>query len=366
VLALAATGVVLWSVIAETPTPPEAQPFPDAHEYADGARRIAGGEGYVTYVHDARPQPPRYPPGFSLALSPFQTVAGNVQRGATFYALFYVLAAVAAAWALGGPAAATVAAILVGISPFARYSSTVVMADALTAALTTAMLIPLRRPSAPGARLGGALGGILVTMRLTSLAALGALVTALPRRWIKSAVLLAVPALIGLALFQWATFGSPTETGYSYWGVSKGTLALKHATRPHPRGDGPFVVADKLDGKLLKWTCPCPTGGPQARLSNIAFYPLVILGLFWIFAPPLLTLPGLVYAWQRRRDPIGRFALALVFLSLVPFVLYFYQGARFMAAPATVLLVLSSVAAVEWVTQLAAPARRLASRRAPA
>jgi hypothetical protein len=361
ILALAATAVVLWSVIAESPR--ASQPFPDAHEYADAANQIAHGRGYVTYIYSGQPQPPRYPPGFSLALSPFETIGHNVQHGAAFYALFYVLVTVAAAWALGGPGAALLVAILVGVSPFARYSATVVMADAATAGLTAAMLIALRRPTEPGARLGGAMGGILVAMRLTSVAALGALFVALPRRFLKSAVLLALPALIGLALFQWATFGSPTDTGYSYWGVAGGTMSASHITEAHPRGDGPFVIADKLDGKLLRWTCPCPYGGPQAGMSNIVFYPLVILGLFWIFAPPLLTLPGLVYAWRRRREPIGRFALSLLVLSLVPFVLYFYQGARFMAAPATVLLVLSGVALSDWITRLVA---RFAPRLVPA
>jgi hypothetical protein len=78
-------------------------------------------------------------------------------------------------------------------------------------------------------------------------------------------------------------------------------------------------------------------------MSNLTFYPALLASLFWIFSPPLVPLLGLVYAWRHRRDAVGRYTLVVVALTFVVFLFYHYQGARFMAAPATLLVVLASV-----------------------
>ena len=54
--------------------------------------------------------------------------------------MFYVLVAVVAAWVLGGPIAGVLAALLVGISPFARDAAGLVLSDAFIATLTVFML----------------------------------------------------------------------------------------------------------------------------------------------------------------------------------------------------------------------------------
>ncbi len=73
--AVVATALVVWLALTTVARPLDQQPFPDSHEYADAARHLAAGDGYVTTVHGDGPRPPRYPPGFSLALVPFAASA---------------------------------------------------------------------------------------------------------------------------------------------------------------------------------------------------------------------------------------------------------------------------------------------------
>jgi 4-amino-4-deoxy-L-arabinose transferase-like glycosyltransferase len=354
-------GLVCLALIVHVERAPERplaqQPFPDALEYADSARSLARGDGFFTHVHQGSRQPPRYPPGYPLALAPFAAAGSyprDVQLGAKAYAMFYVLVAVVAAWTLGGPLAAIFAALLVGTSPFARDAAGLVMADAFVAALTVLSLPLLAFATRSGARLAGAATGLAMLARLTAGINLIALLVTWPRKSVKTVVLYAVPALVGLALLQWAMFGSPSKTGYDYWGVSGQTFALDNATSERTSREGPFIIADRLDGELVDFVCPCRTGGAQASLPNVTFYPLLLVGAFWVFSPPLIPLLGLLYAWRRRRDPVGRYALALTALSLLVFVFYFFQGTRFMAGAATVLTVLGSV----WLAELADRLRR--------
>jgi len=193
------------------------------------------------------------------------------------------------------------------------------------------------------------LAGLLVTIRLNAVTSLLALLTATKKHMRMRVALLALPAILGLAALQWATFGNPLTTGYSYWQLEHHSFAGSYLLDDSPRGDGPYIFDDLLHGRLLDWACPCGAGGPQASLPNLAFYPFLLLGAFWIFAPPLWTIPGIWYAWRNRRDPVGSYALVLVGSTLLLFVFFFYQAARFMAAPATVLLVLSSVTMAMWL-----------------
>jgi len=69
--------------------------------------------------------------------------------------------------------------------------------------------------------------------------------------------------------------------------------------------------------------------------------------------PPLVPLVGLWYAIRERRTPVGRYALVLLATTVVLFMLYRFQGARFVAGPATVLVVLAAVAASNGMMWLA-------------
>jgi 4-amino-4-deoxy-L-arabinose transferase-like glycosyltransferase len=351
-LATLACATALVYVERAPERPLAQQPGPDADEYADSARSLAHDKGFYTYLYKGSRQPPRYPPGYPMALAPFAAIGSyprDVQRGAKFWAILYVLVAIVAAWVLGGPAAGVLTALFVSVSPFARDAAGLVMSDVFVAGMTIMILPLLGRPATrTGARLAGLATGLATLARLTAGINLIALLAAWPRRFYKPVLLFALPLLIGLALLQWAMFGSPLKTGYSYWGVSGHFFSLSYATSDSVVREGPWIFPDRLNGELLNWVCPCQLGGPQASLPNLTFYPLLLAGLFWVFSPPVVPLLGLVYAWRRRREPVGRYALVVTALSLLVFEFYFYQGTRFMAGPAAVLTVLASV----WLAEL--------------
>src|SRR6185295_12666435 len=178
---LLALAFALGPVYAIGPRPLNRQPSPDAQEYADAARHLAAGDGYVTTIYRGEPRPPRYPPGFSLALAPFALVGSypaNVQLGSKLYAMLYLIVTLVAAWVVAGPLAAAVAVALVGSSPFAVRYASLVMSDAFAAALAVGALALVHRASMP--RLGGAglLSGGLVLVRLTGVLTAVALVLA--------------------------------------------------------------------------------------------------------------------------------------------------------------------------------------------
>jgi 4-amino-4-deoxy-L-arabinose transferase-like glycosyltransferase len=361
VLTALTCAVVLLNVERAPEQPLAQQPFPDAAEYADSAHSLAHDKGFYTYVHSGSRQPPRYPPGYPMALAPFAAIGSyprDVQRGAKFWAMTYVVIAVFAAWILGGPFAGLITALLVGFSPFARDSAGLVLSDAFVAALTVLMLPLLKVITRSGARLGGAATGLATLARMTAGITLVGLLVALPRRSYKSVLLFAVPSLVGLGILQWLMFGSPFKTGYSYWGVSGHFFSLSYLTSNTVIREGPFIFPDRLNGQLLNWVCPCQIGGPQDSLPNLTFYPLLLAGIFWVFSPPIVPLLGLVYAWRRRGDAIGRYTLIVTVLTLLIFEIYYYQGARFMAGPATLLVVMASV----WLAELAG---KLGRRVAP-
>ncbi len=116
-------------------------------------------------------------------------------------------------------------------------------------------------------------------------------------------------------------------------------MSAAYLTSADTYRERPFIFPDRLEQ-----VCGCGVEGADASPANLPFYPLVLAGVIWIFSPPLVPLVGLVYAWRRRRDPVGRYALVVTGLSLLLFWCYRFQGARFVAGPATVLTVLASVA----------------------
>lgn len=328
------------------------QPFPDSAEYASSARSLARDEGFYTFIYKGRLQPPRYPPGYPMALAPFAAVGSyphNVQRGAKFWAMLYVLVAVIAAWVLGGPVAGALVAVFVGVSPFARDSAGLVLSDTFGAMLTVLVLPLLRNPTRSGARLAGAASGLATIVRLTAGVNLVGLLVALPRLRLKTALLLAVPFLVELGLLQWLIFGGPLSTGYSYWGVASHVFSLSYATGDSVIHEGPFIFPDHLNGHLLDFVCPCQIGGPQGSMSNLSFYPALLSGLFWVYSPPLIPLIGLAYAWRQRREAISRYTLTVTGLTLLILLFYRFQGTRFLAAPETLLIVLAGV----WLAELA-------------
>ena len=347
--AVITTALVVGVVLTAEPRGLDQQPFPDSHEYADVARHLAAGEGYLTTVHDNLAQPPRYPPGFSLMLVPFAafggTYPGSVLGATHWFGVVYVLGAAATAWLLGGPIAAGVAAALVGTAPFAIESASLVMADALVTAITVLVAGLLQRRTFAPAAVAAVLTGGLGLLRLSALAAVPALVLTLPAGVVRRTAAYLLPGILVLAVFQWTTFGSPLRTGYDYWLPNLRMFEADYALR-RPMGDTPTMVGDMLNGQLLGWLCPCADdGGPLTQLPNLLFYPAVIFGPFWIFAPPGVGLLGFAYALWHWREPAARFTVWLTILTWSVLAVYVFQAARLAAAPAVLLAVYAAVAA---------------------
>jgi hypothetical protein len=160
------------------------------------------------------------------------------------------------------------------------------------------------------------------------------------RRWLIVAIL----PILALGVFQFVSFGSPFKTGYHYWLSGVDTVDPSYLMRTDLHSEEPLILRDVLQGRLMEWMCPCSPGGPQASLPSLLFYPLVLLGVFWIFAPPLTTIPGLFYIWRNRRSSHCKFALYTLVFSLATYFFYFHQASRFMVVPATTLIVFSGVA----------------------
>ena len=332
------------------------QPFPDAQEVAEVTWRMVHGQGYTITLHGTGPLPPRYAPGYPIALAPFALVGrefpGRIPRGAAFYAALYVVAVCLAAWTMGGPAAGALAALAVGISPFARDMARMVMSDAFAAALTMLLIPLLHKPTRNRALWAGLLAGSLVAVRLPMVLNLAALFVALPRSLWSRAILAATIPLAAYAVFNHFTYGGPFTTGYHHW-VHVKNLSLDYVTTELMR-EGPGVTPDALEGWIVKLIDRRPSsswswGGPQNDFPNYIFYPAVLGGVFWVFTPPFLSLLGLWSYWRNRKRPEARFALVLCGISVLFFCCYFYQGTRFMAAPASVLLAGAVTRIARWL-----------------
>ena len=358
--ALPALILTAWAVVptfSVSSRPLSGQERPDSVEYADGAWQLGHGHGYVTFFDENRDafgtvaRPPRYPFGTSAALAPFAAVSkhfpGGIQTGSRIYSALYVLVVVIAAGRLNGALAAAIAAAFVGVSPFARESATFVLSDALAAMLTVAILIALSFRSVWAEGAAGAMAGALVTVRLLGVVSLPAVLLALRGRGRIVAAACAAPFVGALALYQWKTFGSPLRTGYDYWvsrlvphlQIFSPSFVFKHG----PWNDGPFVYGLRLNSDLFG-VCPCGHGGPIAKVSSIVLYPSVAFGLFWLFAPPLTGLVGLIRMIRDRATVMGQYAVITVLLNVGMVLFYYYQSARFIAPAASLLLVYSAAA----------------------
>ncbi len=368
VVAVALTVWAIAPVLTERAKPLSIQPWPDTVEYADGAWQLGHFHGYVTFFNERTnrfgqiARPPRYPFGTSVALAPFAAVGNrfpqSIQAGSRILSVLYVLAIVIAAWLLGGPIAAAIAAVLVGSSPFGHVSASLILSDALAAMLTVAILIALRFRTRSAAGVAGLLAGLLVCVRLLGLVALPGLLIALKGRQRLIALAAAAPPIAALALYQWNTFGSPFLTGYNYWLPGLNPFGTSFVFGKPLLVEGPFVYPDKLNGRLLNHVvCPCGIGGSMVSIHNFLFYPAVLIGLFWIFAPPLTGLVGLVEVIRERASAEARFTLITIVLNVGLVMFYFDQAARFIAPAVSLLIVYAAVG----ISKLAAAAVRAVS-----
>jgi hypothetical protein len=331
------------------------QPFPDAHEYINTAARLAHGHGYTTTVRDfpSSPHlrqsvnPPRFPPGTSLVLAPFAWIGhypGNIEFGSRLLVVALVIATGWAAFTIAGWYAALLAAFVTSTSEFALLSTRVVMSDALAALLIVVSLPLMKLHTKWSVYLLGFLAGYGVVIRESGVIVV-ACVLIVMTQWdrLRAAAGASLP-ILGLAVYNWSTFGSPWRTGYSYWLGSFPYYSLSYVFKhPWPPGGIEGYFADSLHlFHLVAYT----HSGVIGLLPNIWFYPLILLGCSAVFGPPGFTLLGMIAAafWWRRRE--ARFTLLLAALTAIFYMPNFTQDPRFMAGPCILLTVWASAAVV--------------------
>jgi len=363
-ISLVALVVALAPIALSRPVALRDQPFPDAPTYADTAFHLANGKGFGTVVNQgARPQPTtqrigpsRYPPGFPLALAPFIVLGRNnptsAQTGARWAAGLLVVALFLMSFVLGGPGAAAIASVVSFFSPFALKSSQLVLSDALGAALTLFVVTGVALAWREGAwerrralmlALAGALAAFAVSVRYSALGLLASVaITARKRRFLAAIAIGAAPVMALLFAYQWTQFGSPVRTGYNLYLPNLVEFSPKYVLARTPQGERKFIFNDKLDGALMRWTCPCDRYGPMGTASNAVFYPATLLGLYWVFYPPLFSLLGIWEIVRRRSAPAGQLGALVVVTNMLLLLGYFYQGGRLVAPAAYVLLAFSA------------------------
>lgn len=158
-----------------------------------------------------------------------------------------------------------------------------------------------------------------------------------------------MPFIALLGYYQWNTFGSPLETGYSHWLPHLHQFGLSYVTGK-PFGSDGSLIRPHASG-LIGSICGCD---PVTGLSNLVFYPSVLSGLLWIYAPPLTGLIGLAALIRWRHTPPAQYALVVIALSTATLLVYFWQAARFLAPAASLLLIYSAVGLAgfaKWATQ---------------
>jgi hypothetical protein len=323
-------------------------PRPDSLDYAYGAASLLRGRYVADW--DGVPHTPRYPPGFSILLTPAVALAGV--EGAVWvpYIAGVLLGALAALLGarLGGTLAAPLAVgtVLCAVAPFAF--SHMVMSDlpsVMLAMLEVAVLALGGRPAT--SLVAGLLAGALIWIRPATAVLLSAGmagISARGERWRRAALYLtgALPPVVLLGVWQFAMFGSPLTTSYQAAGASpsrSGALgsffSLHYVLQPYQRDPHP-----------LGW-----------QLPNVLLYPLELLGADFFVSLPGVGLLGLVAALRFGRKAgalgvVGRFGLAAVAATLLVYVPYFWQSARFMMVPAAIVNLAAAVHLAGWLAKV--------------
>jgi hypothetical protein len=342
-LALITTALLLF----RQPFPLSAQPFPDAHEYLNAAYRLAHGHGYTTTVRDnpysshARQvvNPPRFPPGTSLLLAPFGLLGsypGNIEFGARLLAVALVIATGWAAYSLAGWYAALLAVVIAATSQFVLLNTQIVMSDVLAATLVVLCVPLLRLRASWSTFLLGFVAGYSVAIRESGIVVLVSLLIVVSG-WNRLRLIAgALPPVLGLAIYNWTTFGAPWRSGYGYWLGPFREYSLSYVLKHPwpPGGEESYYVRSLHFFHLARFT----HAGVIGLLPNLWFYPLMILGFSAIFGPPWLSLVGLVGAarWWRQRE--AQFTLLLTVLTVLVYMPNFTQDPRFVAGPCYVLI----------------------------
>ena len=207
---------------------------PDSVEYATAAWRLVN-EGRFAITINGEAYPPRYPPGFAVfALAPAYLLLGQNPGNAIFGILFWSLAGVCAAFAVGRrfggiPTGLMAGAAVLLLSDYRHYSQVIMSDGTCAAAIVVLLLVYLRLAAAPdnwrGWLVAGATAALVASIRPTGLSAsLPFLALALrggPRRQsLNYGLLFLLPIGLFTALqmaYSYRAFGSPFRSGYQFW-----------------------------------------------------------------------------------------------------------------------------------------------------
>jgi hypothetical protein len=353
--------VVFWTSSDRIPGP-----NPDSPDYAYAAQSLLQGHYLVSWQGFERL--PYYTPGLSLLLVPSVALGGVRAAVWTSYVAALVVGGVVAALAhrVGPPLAAPLAILATLFTPAAHLFASIVMTEMPAAALLgleAALLVTGRARWQLLA--AGALGAVLTWMRPAScvflLAGVAGL-TASSSGWsarMRFYLVGAVPILVLLGIWLWATFGSPLSTPYAALrggsdpGAPDNLFALSYASTPATSADGA-----ELGGAGVQW-----------HLPNDILYPLQLIGADGFLLRPGIGLLGVMGLLLLARSPLpaaatlGRFGLGVVILTLAVYVPYYYQSGRFLVGAAVfvglgagVMLARAIGIATEWVAGLVAAA----------
>ncbi len=383
-LTVAALVAAFVLILSQASLPPPGDPVPDAPSYVQQAIQMSHGNflsippvGEVGQDPAAKGGmfPSRYPPGYSAALAPFAAASSDAANGVSVGNAFYVWATIAVSAAcaalLAGWLGAFLAVCLLLSTTFVWSSAHLVMSDCFGALLAAIGLLAVicsdkvRSPKGSVAWLVvlGAVCGYAVMTRISLIFLLPAALIVV-RGWRRRGIVLAssVPFIALLALYQWRVFGSPLKTGYDYWLPGLELFRLDALWSWGLRGDAAYLHVDRLGGALLDGLGP---DGQSLGMQTIGYtppyitYPSVLLGLYWVYMPPLVVLIGVGWLWFQRMSSAARFIAFAVILNLAIFAFYAFMGARLIAPAAILLTIATAAGASELLPRLLGHLRRL-------
>jgi len=247
------------------------------------------------------------------------------------------------------------ASVLLLFTPATAAFARLVMSDLPAATLAVLEVLLLSYGGRRRVLVAGAIAGALVWVWLASAPLIVAGVVGLTayRQWRRLAVG-AVRALVALAAWQAATFGSPVMTSYQAAGASSnGRAEIQSFVGPqYLLGESTSRDGEALSGAARRW-----------RLPNLAVYPLQIAGGDGFLGLPGVGLVGFIalsrYAGRAGAPGVfGRFGVSCVAITLGTYLPYFWQSARFFTIRAALLAIAAAALFGELIGAVARTLRR--------
>jgi len=358
---LIALGLALLAAFVFWTTPEFAASLPqDAPDYAIPAVNLLERGRLVVsaYGHDF---PPAHPPGMPLLLLPSYILFGYFPGNGIYAVLLCSVSTVVLTYIigvkLGGRLCGCSAALfLIAHHGFWQFSRKIMseVPSALFGIAVFALLLKIRDRKRPGlACLAiGAILGFAITIRndnvllLVPAALLLAWEGAGRERLQRVGLTLVgmVPFLIGLAVYDQVTFGSPWRTGYHYWGgagsakrplfsagyiTKSGFLRLVPIIDPkNAEGNGTLLIKSLLDQSDTTQIFGLGAGALW-HLPGFRLYQTVVLLRTTLGAIGLLAC---LVGWRTNRLR-QRFLLWLVLITFAYvgfFLMYYYRDERFL------------------------------------